>query len=378
MIDGSPIDGPTNEDIDSGPAASAAEAPVAGAPAAAGGRPVRTVFFGSGRFAQPILGRLAAHPAIELVAVVTAPPRPVGRRQVETPTPVDTSARELGLDVLTPARLRAPAALADVLGLEPSLVVLADYGQIVPAELLDMKSGALNLHPSLLPRHRGATPIPAAILAGDDETGVSLMRMDAGLDTGPLIAVERVALAGDETAPALEARLAIVAAGLLARSLDPWLAGELVPQSQAGDGATLTRPLRRADGLLDPDRPAEVLERQVRAYLPWPGSFLEIDGGRLVVLAATVAASDADDVPGRFVPDQHGLALATSDGRLLLGEVQPAGGRPMTGEAFLRGRPSILGWAIPGRSAAALAAVAEPARTAGADLPSGDPSIEPA
>ncbi len=332
--------------------------------AAPGAGPVRTVFLGSGRFAQPVLGRLAAHPAVELVAVVTAPPRPVGRRQVETSTPVDTSARELGLDVLTPARLRDPAALADILGLEPALVVLADYGQIVPVELLDLPHGALNLHPSLLPRHRGAIPIPAAILAGDAETGVSLMRMDAGLDTGPLVAVEHVSLAGDETAPALEARLAIVAAGLLARSLDPWLAGELEPEPQATDGVSLTRPLRRADGRLDPDQPAVVLERQIRAHLPWPGSFLEVDGDRLVVLAGSVTASEDDDEAGRFVPDERGLALATRDGRLLLDEVQPAGGRPMTGEAFVRGRPSVLGRsvAVPGRPHA---------------VP-GDPSVEPA
>ena len=305
--------------------------------------PIRTVFLGSGRFAQPILGRLAAHPAIEVVAVVTAPPRPVGRRQVRTATPVEMTARDLGLDVLTPARLRDPAALADILGLEPALVVLADYGQIVPAELLDLPHGALNLHPSLLPRHRGATPIPAAILAGDTETGVSLMRMDAGLDTGPLVATELVSLSGDETAPALEARLAIVAAGLLTRSLEAWLAGELEPEPQSAGGATLTRPLRRTDGLLDPDQPAVLLERRVRAHLPWPGSFVEIDADRLVVLAAAVTASESDDVPGRLVPDDHGLALATGDGRLLLDEVQPAGGRPMSGEAYVRGRPGILG-----------------------------------
>ena len=322
--------------------------------------PVRTVFLGSGRFAQPILGRLAAHPAIDLVAVVTAPPRPVGRRQLETPTPVETAARELGLEVLTPARLRDPAALADILGLEPALVVLADYGQIVPAELLDLPKGALNLHPSLLPRHRGATPIPAAILAGDAETGVSLMRMDAGLDTGPLVAVERVSLAGDETAPALEARLAIVAAGLLARTLDAWLAGEIEPEPQSAAGATLTRPLRRRDGRIDPGLPAELLERQVRAHLPWPGSFVEIDGERLVVLGAAVTDADADDEPGRLVPDDRGLALATGAGRLLLEEVQPAGGRPMSGEAYVRGRPSVLGRSVAAGSASDGGAVAEP------------------
>jgi len=332
----------------------------------------RTVFLGSGRFAQPILGRLAAHPTIDLAAVVTAPPRPVGRRQIETPTPVDLTARELGLDVLTPARLRDAAAIADILRLEPALVVLADYGQIVPDALLDLAHGALNLHPSLLPRHRGATPIPAAILAGDGETGVSLMRMDAGLDTGPLVAVERVSLAGDETAPALEARLAIVGAGLLARSLDSWLAGEIEPQPQSTVGVTMTRPLRRADGLLDPGQPALLLERQVRAYLPWPGSFIEIDEDRLIVLAASLAPSDADDEPGRFVPDHLGLALATSAGRLVLDEVQPAGGRPMSGEAFLRGRPSVLGLTVPRPSAAIVEA-----RRAGALGPPLESSVDP-
>lgn len=307
---------------------------------------VRTVFLGSGRFAQPILGRLAAHPSVDLVAVVTAPPRPVGRRQVETWTPVHATAAELGVEVQIPIRLRDPAALADILGLEPDLVVLADYGQIVPAELLDLRHGALNLHPSLLPRHRGATPIPSAILAGDHETGISLMRMDAGLDTGPIIASERAGLAGDETAPALEARLAIAAAGLLARSLEPWLAGELDPQPQTADGATLTRPLRRSDGRLDPRAPAVDLERRIRAHLPWPGSFVETDGDRLVILSAGLAPSDADDRPGVFVPDDAGLALATADGRLLLHEVQPAGGRPMSGAEYLRGRPSILGRAV--------------------------------
>jgi methionyl-tRNA formyltransferase len=169
------------------------------------------------------------------------------------------------------------------------------------------------------------------------------MRMDTGLDTGPIVAVERAILSGDETAPALEARLAIAAAGILARSLEPWLAGELEPIPQGNDGATLTRPLRRADGRLDPRLPAITLERQVRAYLPWPGSFAEADGDRLVVLAATVAEPDPDDEAGRIVPDLAGLALATGDGRLLLHEVQPAGGQPMTGEEYLRGRPRILG-----------------------------------
>ena len=159
--------------------------------------------------ALPALRRLAEHPAVELVGVVTAPPRPVGRRQVLTPTPIGALAAELGLGpVLTPARLRAPEAIAEILALAPGLAVLADYGQIVPPALLDLPHGALNLHPSALPRWRGAAPIPATILAGDRETAVTLMRMDAGLDTGPVVARTDVPLTGDERAPDLEARLA--------------------------------------------------------------------------------------------------------------------------------------------------------------------------
>ncbi|MBA2719564.1 MAG: methionyl-tRNA formyltransferase [Chloroflexi bacterium] len=309
-------------------------------------RPVRTVFLGSGSFAVPILRRLSAHPSVEVVAVVSAPPRPVGRRQVETPTPVHATASELGLEVMTTARLRDPAAIADILGRAPGLIVLADYGQIVPAELLDLPHGALNLHPSVLPRHRGASPVVSAILAGDSETGVTLMRMDAGLDTGPIVATERVAL-GDETAPALEARLAITAADLLERSLDPWLAGELKPRPQPGEGATLTRPLRRSDGRLDPAAPAIDLERTVRAYLPWPGTFVETDDGmRLVILRAAVAPAQPGDRPGVFVSEDGSLALTTGDGRLLLHQVQLAGGRPMNGTELLRGRPAILGRAV--------------------------------
>ena len=306
-------------------------------------RPVRTIFLGSGRFAQPTLGRLAAHPSVDLVAVVTAPPRPVGRHRLDAPTPVEAQAHELGLHVLAPVRLRDASVIDELLALEPDLVVLADYGQIVPSELLDRRFGALNLHPSLLPRHRGATPIPAAILAGDAETGVTLIRMDAGIDTGPVVAVEHAILDGDETAPALQARLAIAASGILARALDPWLDGEIEAVPQGDAGATRTRPLLRDDGRLDPTRPAWQLERQVRAFLPWPGTFVETGNQRLVVLGAAVTPADDDDEVGLLVPDPDGLALATFDGRLVLHEVQPAGGRPMSGESYLRGRPSVLG-----------------------------------
>ena len=309
------------------------------------GRPaderVRTVYLGSGSFGLPALRRLAAHPRINLVGVVTAPARPVGRHRVLTPTPVAALAAELGIAcVVTPERLRAPEAVASVLALDPGLAVLADYGQIVPPALLDLPHGALNLHPSLLPRWRGASPISATIAAGDPATAVTLMRMDAGLDTGPLVAQEPVALAGDEAAPALEERLAELAAGLLDRSLGPWLDGALPAMPQPPDGVILTRQLRREDGLLDPARTAAELERLVRAYQPWPSIYLELDGERLVVTAARVASAQPTDAPGRLVHEGDLPALGTADGRLVLQAVTPPGKRPMSGADWLRGQRS--------------------------------------
>lgn len=293
---------------------------------------VRTVFIGSGGFGRESLGRLKEHDAVDLVGVVTAPS-----------SIMLGVADALGITrILTPHRVRAPETLAEILELEPGLVVLADYGQIIPSELLELRHGALNLHPSLLPRHRGAIPIPAAILAGDRETGVTLMRMDAGLDTGPIVAQERVPLHGTEIAPDLEAKLALVAGNLLDKSLGPWIRGELVPRPQGDNGPSLTRTLRREDGRIDPRKSAAELERQVRAYQPWPGSFVDTPHGRIIVWSAGAGASGGPNA-GSF--DERGLGVGDSESLSLI-EVQPAGGKRMTWEAFLRGHPSMVGSAV--------------------------------
>lgn len=303
----------------------------------------RTVFLGTGAFAVPIVATLNDDPAIELVGVVTARTRP-GSRGRMTPPPVGAWASENGIGALTPARLRTPEAIAELEALRPDLLVLADYGQIVPGSLLDVpRHGALNLHPSLLPRHRGATPIPAAILAGDQETGVTLMRMDEGLDTGPVIAQWRTPLSGNETAPELESALSSQAARLLKATLEHWIAGEIRPDPQPDSGSTLTRPLRRADGEIDAAKPALELERQVRAYQPWPGSFLETKGGRMIVWSAHTVTDAPMAVPaGQLTRHDAGIALVTSNGLLALDEVQPAGGRRMTSAELLRGRPDFV------------------------------------
>ncbi len=304
---------------------------------------VRTVFLGSGGFGRESLRRLVDHDDVDLVGVVTAPPRPAGRKQQPTTTPIHDTAMELGIEmVLTPERLRAPESIAAVLALELELLVLADYGQIVPAALLESRHGALNLHPSLLPRHRGATPIPAAILVGDPETGVTLMRMDPGLDTGPIVAQERLPLDGTETTPSLEETLETRAADLLDENLGPWLRGEIMAWPQLEEGATLTRPFRREDGRLDPGRAAVDLERQMRALQPWPGSFVETPLGRIVIWSAEAEPSGGPET-GTF--DERGVGVGGGE-RLRLIEVQPAGGKRMSWDSFVRGRPAIVGASV--------------------------------
>ncbi len=250
----------------------------------------------------------------------------------------------LGVPVLVPDRLRDPAFLAALADLDPRIGILADYGKLLPPPVLDLPPrGILNLHPSLLPRHRGATPIPATILAGDREGGVTLFRMDAGMDTGPIVAAARTPVTADEDAPGLEARLARIAGELLARAIGPYLGGQMVAAAQPEAGATITRPLTRDDGHLDPGLPAADLERRVRAFRPWPGTYVELPAGRLAVLRAGVGPSAAGDEPGTIVADDAGLALATVAGRLRLLDVRPAAGRPMDGAAYRRGHPGSVG-----------------------------------
>jgi methionyl-tRNA formyltransferase len=293
---------------------------------------VHAVFFGSGSFAVPVLDALVAIPGVRVEAAVSAADRPVGRKAVLTPTPLAARVRELGLPLLQPARVRGAESVAALQALTPDLIVLADYGQLIPRVLLDLPPrGFLNLHPSALPRHRGASPIPATILAGDTETAVTLIVLSEEMDAGPIVAVERLEVRADDTAPVLEGRAAEAAARLLARALPEWLAGRSAARPQPEEGITLTRPLRREDGRLDPNRPAVELERQIRAYQPWPGSFIQGEntgGERLIVWKAHVAPSepgDRDRVGSFATSSDAGLAFVTRNGRLVLQELQRAG-----------------------------------------------------
>ena len=306
---------------------------------------IRAIFFGSGSFAVPILESLLAVPGVDVITVVSAPDRPVGRGAILTPTPVAARAAELGLPLQQPDRVRADDSVRALAGLAPDLAVLADYGQLIPRSLIDLPTrGFLNVHPSALPRHRGATPIPATILAGDAESAVTLLCLTQALDAGPIVAVEPLPVHAGDTTPQLEERAAVAGARLVARSLPDWLAGRLEPQPQPSEGVTLTKPLHREDGRMDALRPAGELERQVRAYQPWPGSFMETASGRLIVWRAGVREAGRDPgAPGSLQALGDDLALVTGRDLLVLHEVQPAGKRRMSGAELLRGRPELAG-----------------------------------
>jgi methionyl-tRNA formyltransferase len=300
----------------------------------------RIVFMGSPDFALPTLRRL--NEVFSVVGVVTQPDRPAGRGRTLTPPPVKSLANELDLPVIQPASLNEQEAKAQLRSWEPNLIVVVAFGQILRQDVLDLPQfGSINVHASLLPRWRGAAPIQAAILHGDSQTGVTIMKMDSGVDTGPLLSQQTIPLLKKETAGSLSPKLAKLGADLLIETLPAYLKGDLTPQPQQGE-ATYAHMLKKVDGELDLARSAQELERKVRAYDPWPGTYIDWRDGRLKILQARTV--ELGKIPGSetSIPDTRTIidqqpALVTGDGVLILEMVQPVGKKPMPGEVFLRG-----------------------------------------
>ncbi len=299
--------------------------------------PLRIAFMGSPDFAVPALQALhaAGH---DIRAVYTQPPKPAGRGQQETPCPVHRAALALGLEVRTPARVKRDTAAHDAFGaLDLDVAVVAAYGLILPPAMLAApRRGCLNIHASLLPRWRGAAPIHAAILHGDAQSGVTIMRMEEGLDTGPMLLREAVPLTARSTTPELHDALAAMGARLILRALD-----EAPPETpQPEDGVTYAAKLSKADGLLDWAQPAAALDARVRAMNPWPGAHFPHAGEVLRVLAAEPA--EGTGAPGTVLPGP-GLVVACGTGALRLLRLQRPGRAAMEAEALLRGYPLPAG-----------------------------------
>ena len=304
---------------------------------------MRIIFLGSPAFALPTLQALI-HSPHEVIAVVTQPDRPAGRGHAPAPPPVKTVALANGLRVLQPERVSEPEVVEQLRALEPDVAIVAAYGQILRQRFLDLpKRGSLNVHASLLPRHRGASPIAAAILAGDAVTGVTIMEVVRALDAGPMVAKVVVPILDGDTTGSLETRLAEAGAKKLIEVLEPWALGEITPEAQDESLATYAPMLKREDALIDWSRPAVEIWRQVRAFNPWPIAYTSWRNEQLRVLEASPLDTNKGEPIGTVVPEREGFAVQTGEGLLVLSQLQLAGKRALSSDVFLRGQRDFVG-----------------------------------
>ena len=321
---------------------------------------MRLIFMGTPHFAVPVLESLAAArvpgrlalDGVEIAAVVTRPDKPAGRGRGVGISPVKEKALAFGLPVWQPGPLRRPENFEELRRLAPDLIVVAAFGQILRREVLEFpRFGCLNVHASLLPCHRGASPIAAAILAGDRETGVTIMLMDEGLDTGAMLAQRSIPIAPDDTTGSLGEKLSHVGAELLLETLPRWLSGTLTPQPQDEARATQTQLLKKEDGIINWQLPAETLARQVRAYAPWPGTATTWRGKTLKILRVTALETAEiarqDDPAGKAglltINGKQTITVCCGQGLLRLDMIQLEGKRALSADEFLRGQSAIIG-----------------------------------
>ncbi|ULB08463.1 methionyl-tRNA formyltransferase [Cereibacter azotoformans] len=290
---------------------------------------MRVVFMGSPDFSVPVLEALHAHH--EVVCVYCQPPRPAGRGKKDRPTPVQARAEELGLPVRHPKSLRTPEVQADFAALGAEVAVVVAYGLILPQPILDAPDrGCLNIHASLLPRWRGAAPIHRAILAGDDETGICIMQMEAGLDTGPVLMCEKTHIGAEDTVQDLHDRLSGMGARLILGAIEAL--DDLVPQPQPEEGVTYAEKIAKAEAGIDWSRPAAEIDRQIRGLSPFPGAWTMLGGERVKLLRCRLA--EGQGAPGELL---EGLVIACGSGAVEITLAQREGKRPMERDEFLRG-----------------------------------------
>lgn len=307
------------------------------------------VFMGTPEFAVPSLAALL-DAGYDVAGVLTKEDQPAGRGQRLEESPVKRLARARGLPVQQPHSLRSAAAQAALAALAPDVIVVAAYGLILPQAVLDLpRWGCINVHGSLLPRHRGAAPIAAALLAGDAEAGITLMQMDAGVDTGPMLARAAIPIAPTDTTGSLTVKLAALGADLLLRTLPGWLGGSITPQPQPEVEATYAPRITKEAGQIDWREPATTIERRVRAYQPWPTAYTTWNGQRLKVLRArageaALPTEHSNPPAGTVIAGPRNTAgMITGAGILWLEEVQIAGKRALPVSAFLQGARGFLG-----------------------------------
>lgn len=310
---------------------------------------MRIVFMGTPEFAVPTLEHMVLN-GYYVVAVYTRPDKPVGRGRGLAYSPVKRLAQTLALPVIQPDSLKDEAAISGLAGYKPDVIVVAAFGQILPKSVLELpKYGCINIHPSLLPRHRGASPVAASILAGGSFTGVSIMLMDEGLDTGPVLAQTQIPVMDNDNTGSLTLKLSVIAAHLLQDILPDWVVGKIKPRPQVEARATYSAVISKEEGEIDWNQPAVAIWRQVRAFYPWPGCYTRWRGKLLKVIEAEPIAQEADAVAGEVVTIKGGgLGVKTGDGVLRMLAVQLEGKRAMTIDEFIRGQRDFAGVVLGG------------------------------
>jgi len=305
--------------------------------------PLRIIFFGTAELSCASLQALAHAPQFHVVAVVTQPDKPKGRDLKLQPSPVKVVAGALGLPLLQPLKARDPGFLTELAALQPDLFVVVAYGQILPQSLLDLpRHGCLNVHTSLLPHYRGAAPIQWAIADGQPETGVTIMKMDAGLDTGPILSVRKTAILASDDSQILHDRLAQLGAELLVATIPGYVAGTILPQPQPTAGSTYAAKIKKEDGQIVWSQPAEQIWNRLRAFTPWPGAYTFLPGESKMPLLKIWKADVTEGVGTAgtiLTADKTGLVIACGSAALRVHEVQREGSKRMAVESFLAGHP---------------------------------------
>jgi len=310
--------------------------------------PLRIIFMGTADLACASLQALCREKAFAVIAVVSQPDKPKGRDLKLQPTPVKALALTEGLPVLQPARARDEAFVAELRGLQPDLIAVAAYGQILPQAILDLpRFGCLNVHTSLLPKYRGAAPIQWAILDGDAETGVTIMKMDAGLDTGPMLAQVTTPIASDDNAQTLHDRLAELGGDLLVKTIPEHVSGKITPRLQPTEGISYARKITKEDGLIDWNQPAQVLWNRVRGLTPWPSAFTHLSAEgqpRLLKIWSAEVEAQLSGEPGTVLrADKAGVVVGCGQQALRISQLQREGGRRMSALEFLAGHQMPVG-----------------------------------
>jgi len=321
---------------------------------------IRTILIGTPEFAEKIFRKISPEirDKFEIIAVITAQDKPVGRKQVLTPSPVKKWALENNLPVLQPDKIRKPEWIVKIKELAPDLIILCAYGQIIPQEILDIpKFGALNIHPSLLPCWRGASPIHSVILNDDKETGVSLIIMDEEMDHGPIIEKSKIQISNSKiTYEELSKQLADLGAELLIKTLPDWIKGRIKAKEQDHEKATFCKLIKKEDGKIDWNKSAEEIERQIRAYAEWPTAYTSIKDQESGIMNLKILEADFENkktpstslgasykIGEVFLDENKNLCVQTGNGILILKQVQPGGKKPMSARAFLNGHKDIVG-----------------------------------